>query len=312
MIDQTIIDEIWSQIKIASTYFSELKHICQPAAETISATAKELAQLPLLFCELHSGDIRQVVPLVTAWTILRYAARLLDDVEDKDTQLPKTAESIHLNFSTGLIFTASAVLNTLENFQVPFATATDIRQRFYAELLKTCSGQHLDITQKTPSLETCWQIAGEKSGSFLGLICWAGGRLACSNPRQLDLYYRFGYILGILDQIRDDLADLWPVETRHSNLQLNKWNLPIAYAFSVLPTVQKQQLLMYLHSTSTPSDETLALELIIQSGAGAYLAIQSMIYYQQGLELLEQMALPKPLYDQLNSLLNKAKMPNGT
>lgn len=313
MIDQTLLDEIWSQIKIASTYFSELKRICNPATEIRFATSRELAHLPILFCELHSGDSQQVVPVVTAWTILRYAARLLDDIEDQDTKLPKTAESTHLNFSTGLIFTASAVLNNLENYNIPSTTALAIRQRFYGELLKTCSGQHLDLTHQTPSLETCWQIAGEKSGSFLGLICWAGGRLACSNAQQLELYYQFGYILGILDQIKDDLADLWPAQTHYSNLHLNKWNLPTAYAFSVLPDAQKEQLITYLYATpASPSNEALALELIIHSGAGAYLAIQSMVYYQQGLDLLQQMALPEPLYHQLVSLLNKAKMPTGT
>ncbi len=311
MIDQTVIDDIWSQTGIVSDYLSELKQICYPASKTASAKSKELGQLPTLFCELHSGDPRQVVPLVTAWTILRYAARLLDDVEDQDSKGRKTAESVQLNFSTGLIFTASAVLNTLENTGVPPTTAHDIRQRFYTELLKTCNGQHIDLTHKTPSLELCWQMVGGKSGTFLGLICWAGGRLACADAHQLHLYYQFGYVLGILDQIRDDLADLWPSETHHSNLFLKKWNLPIAYTFSVLPDAQKQQLNTYLH-TASPAHESAALELIVQSGAGAYLTIQSMVYYQQGAELLAKMGLPKSTYQKLIVLLDKAKMPAGT
>lgn len=310
MIDPEVIDDVWSQTGFVSNYLIELKQICRPVSETASVKSKELGHLPTLFCELHSGESRQVAPLVTAWTILRYAARLLDDVEDQDRKVRETAESVQLNFSTGLIFTASAVLNTLENRGVSPETASDIRHRFYTELLKTCSGQHMDLTNKTPSLEVCWQMVGEKSGAFLGLICWAGGRLACTDTHQLHLYYQFGHTLGVLDQIRDDLADLWPNETHHSNLSLKKWNLPIAYAFSVLPNAQKQQLAVCLQ-TPSPAHESAAVELIVQSGAGAYLTLQSMIYYQQGAELLAQMGLPKQPYQKLMSLLDKAKMPAG-
>ena len=127
-------------------------------------------------------------------------------------------------------------LNFLEEFTVSSTAAIEIRQRFYGELLKTCSGQHVDLISAAPTIEEWWEIAGAKSGTFLGLICWVGGRVAGAQKEQLELYHQYGYTLGLLDQIRDDLTDLWSGDTQSSDLQhAHNCGLPVAYALAVLP-----------------------------------------------------------------------------
>lgn len=308
MIDSVLVENIWHQAGVTPAYLEAIRQICLPTDS--SSSPETLDQLPLLFCELNGGDEQQIIPIITAWTLLRHAARLLDDIEDGDVKSRDISEAIALNNSTGFLFTVGMVLNSLEIAGLPPNAANDIRRMFYEELLKVCSGQHLDLTRSSPTLEECWQIVGTKSGVFVGLICWAGGRVANAKPEQLELYRQFGYNLGVLDQIRDDLADLWADESHHSDLRnANHYGLPITYALSVLPKNERQKLLAYLENVKELEAEKKARELIIRSGAGAYLAVQSACYYQQSQQLLAQMTLPAKALNNLTILLKKARLP---
>ena len=305
--DLALVENIWHQASISPEYLAEMQQVCFPTTKS----SNSLTQLPLLFCELNGGNKQHIVPIITAWNILRFAARLLDDIEDNDVKDRAMAKPIALNVSTGLLFTVGQILNSLEATGVHPEIASDIRHTFYKELLKICSGQHLDLRPEIPTIDACWQICGAKSGAFIGLICWAGGRVANANQEQLELYYQFGYNLGLLDEIRDDLADLWADDFHHSDLQNSQhYSLPIAYALSVLPEDKNQKLRACLqHKSFDPDIEIMARELIVQSGAGVYLTVQSTYYFQHSQQLLEKMDLPEEALHKLKTVLNKARLP---
>ena len=82
MIDQTLVEGIWSLSGVDPAYLAEMRRVCLPTGTAVSTSSGLLAELPRLFCELHGGTHLQVIPVITAWTLLRYAARILDDVED--------------------------------------------------------------------------------------------------------------------------------------------------------------------------------------------------------------------------------------
>ncbi|MCL4263620.1 MAG: polyprenyl synthetase family protein [Anaerolineae bacterium] len=311
MIDQALVEKIWSLSGAEPAYLAAMRRVCLPRDTAVSPSSALLAELPRLFCELHGGVQTQLIPVITAWTLLRYTARILDDVEDNACQPTHQLDPCYLNVSTGLIFTAGMSLNFLEEFAVSSTAAIEIRQRFYGELLKTCGGQHADLTTPAPSLEEWWEIAGAKSGVFLGLICWAGGRVADAPPAQLELYHQYGFTLGLLDQIRDDLADLWSGDTQRSDLHhAHNRGLPLAYALAVLPDDKRQRLLATLHEVGDSAEaEQMVHNLIIKSGAGVYLNVQSIRLHQQGLALIAQMGLPDETGQKLTDLLNKARLP---
>ena len=181
--DLELVEKIWLEAGASPSYIKEIRQIC--LATSSASSLKKLDWLPILFCQLNGGNKQQIIPVISAWNLLRHAARLLDDIEDGDVKARNIPEPVSLNIATGILFTAAEVLSSLELVGVQPQAAGDIRHRFYKELLKVCSGQHLDLTQSSPSLEECWQIAGFKSGAFLGLICWAGGRVADANLKQL-------------------------------------------------------------------------------------------------------------------------------
>jgi competence protein ComQ len=310
MIDSALIEKLWSKATIEPTYIAAMWHVCSGGIQPGTAQPGALASLPILFCEVNGGCREQATPLLTAWTLLRYAGRLLDDVEDGLATEATGKGSATLNLSTGLIFSASLALNELEYYGAESVTAVDIRHAFYAALLQICSGQHLDLTLSTPDLETCWHIAGLKSGLFVGLICWAGARLVSNDPLLLALCRQFGSNLGVMDQIRDDLTDLWDTEHQVSDLEkAHNRGLPVAYALSVLPEVQRKQLQGYLlDASSATGSEECARQLIIESGAAVYLTVQSLLYHQRSVELVQQMSLPDSAKTHLLALLDAARI----
>lgn len=298
---------LWQSADLPSDFIEHLNTICEPLFPKQWTQSKHpLHLLPHLFCEHVGGDPRLLSSIMVAWNLLRQAARILDDFEDGGIEDEHEAGAL-LNSSTGLIFSASMLLSNLESEGIAPAVAQAVRKQFYAVLLQTCNGQHQDLLVQRPSLEARWQITRQKSGYFLGLITWTSARLGTADPEQLRLYQEFGEILGIMDQIHDDLLDLRSTEQTAGDLiRPYHWSLPVAYAFSVLPESQQTQLQTYLQDSITcPQAEAKAREMIITSGAGLYLTVQLTKYSQLGQKLVEQMGLRSPKADIPLGILKK-------
>ena len=163
MIAPSLVEAIWANPLIDRRYAEALRQLCLPA-DGAPARREGLARLPELFCEANGGDPAQVAPILSAWTLLRYAARILDDIQDGDMVAGEAASAVRLNLSTGLIFTSGALLSELEAAGVTAVAARDIRRTVYATLLQTCGGQHLDLSYFDHPPMTAWLI---RLGSWL-------------------------------------------------------------------------------------------------------------------------------------------------
>lgn len=306
MIELELVEKIWSDSKIDPRFRKELKQVCAPAKDATLPSAHTLSALPTIFCQLFKGNTQSLVPIITAWNILRLTARLLDDLEDAPPA-QNDSFSVRLNLSTGLLFTALAILEELKAYGVDTATAAAISRRFKHAGLKTCAGQHIDLSQAELSLEEGWEMVEAKSGTALALICWAGARLGTQEEESLNLAYQFGLHLGVLDQIADDLKDLWPSPNTQTDIkQSHLGNLPIIYTKSVLPPEKRELFGTALAQAKTdPGYEAVARQTVIESGAALYLAIQSTLVYNRALTLIEQLKMADPLAKTLIDFLNQ-------
>lgn len=280
-------------------YFEVLTTIAPPAGEQLPPTTS-LAYMPYLVTECVGGNLAHTRPVAEAWHLLRHAARLLDDVEDGQGNAWNLPPAVATNTATGLIFRAGLALNKLEEVGVSSSTAGAIRHQFYSSLLQTCAGQHADLTHLQPTLAESWQQIHLKSGVFMGLICWSAARLATPAEETWAGWQKVGEILGTLDQIHDDVVDLWSREQSTTDLQAHqRWSLPLAYAMEVYPAEQKAELLQLLNQL--PDTEKQLREKIIASGAAVYLHVQTEMLYRQAAALVAQLA-PQPEHQ--NLLLN--------
>jgi len=249
-----------------------------------------------------------------AWSLLYAAAHVLDGVEDGEIQaglLPPGDQGSIINVATGLIASAGLVLSLLEETRVDAAVARAIRCDFYRAGLKMCAGQHADLMLAESTLQQCWQIAEAKSAAFFAMVCRAGARLATDDTARVDLIGQFGYDLGILLQIGDDIGGLWSKAGEQSDLVARRrWTLPIAYTMQVIPPQQSSGLRQCLETASPDSSaEAEARRQIIESGAALYLAIEAEQRRHRAETALRSAAPPSPARNELLLLLDQMAAP---
>ncbi len=146
--------------------------------------------------------------MAAAWVLLYTAAHVFDSVQDGDPADPwwqALGPGPAINVATGLLTSAWLMLAQLE-FQRQ--AVQRLIQDFQQTVLRMASGQHLDLTDRRPSLRSAWAIAEAKSGAFFGLACRSGARLADAPQPVTDLYGEYGLNLGLIVQIGDDLEDI--------------------------------------------------------------------------------------------------------
>lgn len=305
------LETVWAAAEIDAAYVAILRTIVEPKlpVEPWPETAA-LADLVELCCLAHGGDRRSCEHLAAAWNILYTALYLLDSVEDGDLSAgpwSKWGAGAAINFSTGLLATTGALLGQLEDAGVSVAIARRVRADFFTTLLRMAAGQHHDLTLDEPTLEQCWQIAEAKSGQLFGLACHAGALLAGAEEQQAACCKEFGQILGVLIQVGDDLDDLWSQPGKSSDLLSgDRWRLPVAYAMTVLPLAQREQVRNLLHAAQfDPAAEAEARSEILAAGAALYLAAEARCLYERASRTLCKAVPDSAFRDGLLRLLDQ-------
>ncbi|HLE13566.1 MAG TPA: polyprenyl synthetase family protein [Anaerolineales bacterium] len=251
-----------------------------------------LALLPGLCCEGAGGQFEWADRVAAAWVLFYNSAHILDNVEDNDPPDPcwsATDPGVAINAASGLIFSAYLCLQQLFDNHVNRELALRIIDDFSNTLLGMGSGQHQDLREPNPGLESWLKVAGAKSGSFFALACRAGSQLATDDPQRIQSFNNFGYHLGILVQLLDDIGDFKALHQGDTPVHPEALNrsMVVAYALEVLPEEQNRRLLDTLAAIADdPTAARDAIYLIDQCGAGLYLAIEIERQRQSGLNAL--------------------------
>jgi geranylgeranyl diphosphate synthase type I len=267
-----------------------------------------LMSLPELCCSAAGGGEQQAHGIAAAWQILYTALHILDAIEDNDRPNGAWAQwgmGPAVNITTGLLASSHEALETLIDSGVSAQTARKIRNDFNQTILTMCAGQHNDLTMCQPTLNECWQIAEAKSGHFFALASRSGARLATDDQQVIDGFGQFGFHLGMLIQIGDDLSGLWSTTESFSDLrEPDRWTLPVAYAMSTAAPEDRKLLATALQAAAhDPVAEAQARALIIKTGAILYLMAEARRHYQHAKTLLLQLASTSPTCDALLALL---------
>ncbi|MEW5985226.1 MAG: polyprenyl synthetase family protein [Chloroflexota bacterium] len=262
------------------------------------------ASLPLLAGQAAGDQINQAtVGVAAAWNLFHLAAHILDDVEDGDVlngPAGPLAAPEAINVATTLIFLAQYTFESQAE-----GAAGQLRPPLYQMLLQMCAGQHRDLTGPAADLETYWQIVQCKSGHFFGWACEAGAILAGGDAVQVERSRAYGYHLGVLLQISDDLEGFIAAGER-SDLAAAKYTLPTLYALSVLSPGQPALLPVLLaEAGQNRTAEDAARAEIVRLGGLHYALVQAEIYRWQAAAAVS--ALPdSPARQQLLALLETA------
>jgi geranylgeranyl pyrophosphate synthase len=166
--------------------------------------------LPIFTCEALGGSVRRAQQVAAALEIGRIAAGCLDEWQDQDTDdalwrslgAPRT-----ITVATGLISLAFLTLGSLVDLGAEPSLVLSLHEEFHRTLLDMSAGQDADLSEEL-SLDDYEQVAGAKSGSLFRLGCRAGAMVAGAPPQVVARYGDFGYNLGVVGQMWNDLQGL--------------------------------------------------------------------------------------------------------
>lgn len=274
---------------VATLFRQEFQRVLDRWLEN-SIGPPNVVQLPALACEAVGGDPRAAVPVTATWQLVRLAAKLLDDIEDRDLN---DRLAITLNAATSLIFAAPLVLNelTTNSAHDVAARATMALER---AMLRAAAGQHADLNvaqleERTEDPEAWLEIAEAKSGELLAWAGWAGALVGGADEHTQECLRQYGFHLGVLLQVADDFNGIWGASGA-TDLARGCLSLPVCYARHVLKGAARSHLETRL-GQAAKGDRTAegeAANMLIQSGAQAYLLAVARVQYRQARLALEQ------------------------
>jgi len=325
---QELNEKIWVDLAINPDFLTALKDFTAVFSEenhhpvSLGKDQNFVHQL-LYWCSQAAGtELEQADLIANVWILFQNAAQLLDTIEDGDAiegPAKKYSPGELINISTGMIILAQLVLSKLENeFQIDPAAANDLRTQFNRQILIMCGGQHQDLRNHETSLDECWQITEAKSGEFFSLACYAVARLGTDDAEILNRYKQFGFQIGTIIQIKDDITGLWDENINQSDLAKSKNSLPVVYALEVLPDNQANLLRNLITNPYSDTAISTARNIIIESGAVLYLSMEiekrkliaknllSEIFHFEKPEAAQQLAR---ILDHVSSMEEKAIIP---
>lgn len=248
--------------------------------------------LPNLCCQAAGGQPEWADDTTAAWLLFYVGAHIMDSVEDLDPPdewWEIQGSSVALNIASAFFFSASTSLQELYKHEKTQGVANEVITDFNISFLRMCEGQQSDLLQKKPSLKQYWAMVGAISGTFFSIACRSGARLATNNYSQTENFSRFGYHLGILIQILDDLDDLDPQNLLDllANRAQIYGKLPFVYAKEVAAREEREKLESYIESDTL--DEHLSLEitrLLDKCGTGVYILAEIEKHRSKAIEAL--------------------------
>lgn len=296
-----LLDDVLARTAIDPTYQARLQTILR-AAQATEQAGMPVTLLPLLTCQAAGHDPHAALPIAAAWRAAMIAAKLLDDVEDGDVahlSADRQSPAQVINSATGLIAVANLALERL-----PSAIRATVQHDFQQTILRTAGGQHADLCQHhLLDLEAYLEVLGAKSGACFAFAAGAGVRCATADRALIDRYTQFGYNVGLMAQVANDLAGL-RLQGNRGDLANGQRSLAVRYGLAVASPAERTRLHHLLDQAAHDAvAERQARHLLVALGAELYLHSEIARCRQRVQSILALDESPpawvRPLYDWL-------------
>lgn len=197
--------------------------------------------LPIFTAEALGADLETACHVAAGLEIGRIAAGCLDEWQDHDTEgalWQAIGPEQTVSLATGMIALSLLTLSHLVHLGAEPGLVIALQREFEVTLLHMSAGQYADLGDEL-SLDDYETVAGAKSGALLRLGCRAGAIVAGGSAEIVERYGEFGYNLGILVQVWNDIFGLAGVEGK--NDADHQRALPVLAAKAVDQCVERSE-----------------------------------------------------------------------
>ena len=189
-----------------------------------------------------------------------------------------------------------------EDFDLLKIISVAVREMSQGELLQIEKARNLDLTE-----EVYYEIIRQKTATLLAACCAIGAQAIDAPPKEVEKMHRFGEILGMAFQIKDDLFDYGEQKIGKPtgiDIKDQKMTLPLIYTLNMVSKAEKRAMTNIIKNHNKDKKKILQLIVLVKEKGGFDFAISKMeAYRKEALELLFE--FPKNQYrDALELMLN--------
>ena len=189
-----------------------------------------------------------------------------------------------------------------EDFDLLKIISVAVREMSQGELLQIEKARNLDITE-----EVYYEIIRQKTATLLAACCALGAQAVDAPPKEVEKMHRFGEILGMAFQIKDDLFDYGEQKIGKPtgiDIKDQKMTLPLIHTLNVVSKAEKRVIINIIKNHNKDKRKILELIMLVKKKGGFDFAISKMeAYRKEALGLLFE--FPKNQYrDALELMLN--------
>ena len=202
--------------------------------------------LVLLSCLAAGGNWVCALPAATAVELIHNFSLIHDDIEDRSS-LRRGRPTVWKKWGIPqAINTGDAMyaLAHLEAVRLAKTASPTIGLKAVEILQATClhltQGQYLDLLyekQDNIAIDDYWTMVKGKTAALIAVCPKLGAMAAFRDDSYSELYYKFGWSLGMAYQVQDDIIGIWGDATltgksNQSDLVTGKITLPVLYGLS--------------------------------------------------------------------------------
>lgn len=178
-----------------------------------------------------------------------------------------------------------------------------VREMSEGELLQLERARFMDVTE-----EVYFQIITKKTASLIASCCAIGAATNTTSTDTIEKMRKFGELIGLAFQIRDDLFDFGDNKSGKPagiDIKEKKLTLPLIYAFSKCSGSEVRRIKNLIRS-KTPDKQKISevLQFIKQYGGLKYSRNKMTELKNEAFELLEQATEPGQRREDLLKLVN--------
>ncbi|MDB2342012.1 polyprenyl synthetase family protein [Flavobacteriaceae bacterium] len=189
-----------------------------------------------------------------------------------------------------------------EDFDLLKIISVAVREMSQGELLQIEKARNLDITE-----EIYYDIIRQKTATLLASCCALGAQSVNATPEEVNKMHRFGEVLGMAFQIKDDLFDYGDQRIGKPtgiDIKEQKMTLPLIHTLNVVSKKEKKTLINIVKNDNKNKVKVKELISIVKEKGGLDFAIKKMESYRKE-ALLLLFEFPKNEFrDALELMLN--------
>ncbi len=189
-----------------------------------------------------------------------------------------------------------------EDFDLLKIISVAVREMSEGELLQIEKARKLDITE-----EVYYEIIRQKTATLIAACCAMGAQSVNASKEEVELMRKFGELIGMAFQIKDDLFDYGSEKIGKPtgiDIKEQKMTLPLIYALNHSSDKEKSWAINSIKNHNTNKDRVKELIAFVKEKGGLGFAVSKMKEYQQEALQILQKYPTSPYKDSLELMVN--------